>query len=112
MKKFTYGMRSGNAIRQLLAILLLSFLGLTTFAQQEMQYFRYNDKTGLNVFETSKHDTTSFTKMHVKVGANFEMTYQSMADKNTASPLTQSPYVGNVNSLESLTPGFVLPSAN
>jgi len=111
MKKLIHVMRSRNAVRQLLTI-LLSVFGFAATAQQEMQYFRYNDKTWINVFETSKHDTTSFTKMHVKVGGNFEMTYQSLADKNTAAPVTQAPYVGNVNSLESLTPGFVLPMAN
>ena len=59
-----------------------------------MQYFRYNDKTGINVFETSKYDTTSFTKMHVKVGGNFEMTFQSLADKNTALPERKPPMSG------------------
>ena len=99
-------------MKTLISLTALLTLGLSSMAQQEMQYFRYNDKTGINVFETSKHDTTSFTKMHVKVGANFEMTFQSLADKNTASPLTETGYSGNVNSLESLTPGFVLPMAN
>jgi len=99
-------------MKKFMAIALL-IAGYSAIAQQgEMQYFRYNDKTGINVFETSKHDSTPFTKMHVKVGANFEMTYQSLADKNTALPETQSPYVGNVTSLESMTPGFVLPMAN
>ena len=112
MKTLIHLTRSGNAIRQLLTI-SFSIFRLTTMAQQgEMQYYRYNDKTGLNVFETSKYDTTVFTRMHVKVGANFEMTYQSLADKNTALPLTQAPYVGNINSLESMTPGFDLPMAN
>lgn len=99
-------------MKQLITIILL-ISGFSAIAQQgQMQYYRYNDKTGINVFETSKNDTTSFTKMHVKVGANFEMTYQSLADKNTAAPMQQAPYVGNVNSLESMTPGFVLPMAN
>ncbi len=112
MKTLLHAISSRNAIRQLLTI-FFSVLGLAGMAQQgEMQYYRYNDKTGINVFETPKNDTTSFTRMHVKVGANFVMTYQSLADKNTAAPLQQAPYIGNVNSLESLTPGFVLPSAN
>lgn len=112
MKKLIYLMGARNAIRQLLTT-LLSVFWLAAMAQQgQMQYFRYNNKTGINVFETSKHDTTAFTKMHVKVGANFEMTYQSLADRNTAAPVTQAPYVGNINSLESMTPGFVLPMAN
>jgi hypothetical protein len=112
MKTLIHLTRSRNAIRQLLTI-SLSIFGLAAMAQKgEMQYFRANDKTGINIFETSKHDTTAFTKMHVKVGANFEMTYQSLADRNSAASVTQAPYVGNINSLESMTPGFVLPSAN
>jgi hypothetical protein len=112
MNTLLHTSRSGNAIRQLLTI-SFSIVGLTTMAQQgEMQYYRHNDKTGINIFETTKNDTTAFTRMHVKVGANFEMTYQSLADKNTALPLTQAPYVGNINSLESMTPGFDLPMAN
>ncbi len=112
MKQLIRSTLSRNAIRQLLTI-SFSIFGLAAMAQQGgMQYFRANDKTGINVFETKKNDTGTFTKMHVKVGANFAMTYQSLADKNTAASETQAPYVGNVNSLESMTPGFVLPSAN
>jgi hypothetical protein len=116
MKALINAMRITHLYRTLAtaSLLTLSFLaiGLSSMAQQEMQYFRYNDKTGINVFETSKNDTTSFSKMHVKVGGNFEMTFQSLADKNTATPLTETGYSGNVNSLESMTPGFVLPMAN
>jgi hypothetical protein len=112
MKQLIRLMHSRNAARQLLTI-FFSIFGLSAMAQQgEMQYYRYNDKTGINIFETSKFDTTAFTKMHVKVGANFEMTFQSLADRNTAAPVTQSPYVGNITSLESMTPGFDLPMAN
>ena len=116
MKTLIDEMRMTHLYRTLAmtSLLTLSFvaIGLSSMAQQEMQYFRYNDKTGINVFEIPKGDTTSFTKMHVKVGGNFEMTFQSLADKNTAAAVTQAPYVGNINSLESMTPGFVLPMAN
>jgi hypothetical protein len=99
------------AMTSLLTLSLVA-IGLSSMAQQEMQYFRYNDKTGINVFETSKNDTTSFTKMHVKVGGNFEMTFQNLKDKNTAAPLAETGYTGNVNSVEPLTAGFDLPMAN
>jgi hypothetical protein len=98
--------------RQLLTI-FFSVIGLSAMAQQgEMQYFRPNDKTGINVFETTKNDTTSFYKMHVKVGGSFEQSFQSLKDKNTASPLTLPGFVGNVNSIEPLTAGFDLAAAN
>ncbi len=92
---------------------LLTVIGFTAMAQQqEMQYFRYNDKRGLNVFETPKNDTTSFTKMKVKIGGNFEQTFQALTDKNTAIAVTQPGFNGNVNSLTKLTNGFDLAMAN
>jgi len=80
--------------------------------EQEMQYFRPNNENGINVFETTKNDTTIFNKMKVKVGGNFEMDFQGLRDQNTATYLTQPGFVGNVNSLEPLTNGFDLPMAN
>jgi hypothetical protein len=79
---------------------------------QEMQYFRYNDKNGVNVFETTKNDTTPFRHMKVKVGGNFEQSFQMLRDQNTAIPMTQTGFTGNVNSLMPLTNGFDLAMAN
>jgi hypothetical protein len=103
-----------------LIIKLFRFLPLTTLivisfsamAQQEMQYFRPDNENGINVFETTKNDTTSFKKMKVQVGGNFEMAFQALRDQNTAIPIIQAPYVGNINSLIPLTDGFNLPMAN
>jgi hypothetical protein len=104
--------RSKNGVRHLFTIASLAF-GLTAAAQDgHMQYYRPNDKTGLNIFETTKSDTTSFRKLHVKVGGNFEETFQNLNNKNTASSMMQNGYSGNVNSLEDLTPGFQLAAAN
>jgi hypothetical protein len=112
MKQFISRIVSKNTIRHLSTIILLTF-GLNAMAQQgEMQNYRPNDKTGLNVFETTKNDTTSFHKLHVKVGGNFEETFQNLNNKNSASAMTIPGYTGNVNSLESLTPAFDLAMAN
>ena len=112
MKQLIRLTRSRNAVRHLSTIILLTF-GLNAMAQQgEMQYYRPNDKTGLNVFETTKNDTTTFHKLHVKVGGNFEETFQNLNNKNSASSMTLPGYTGNVNSLESLTPAFDLAMAN
>ncbi|HEV9038593.1 MAG TPA: hypothetical protein VGQ51_18280 [Puia sp.] len=112
MKTLNSLTRSINAVRQILPIILLAS-ALTAAAQDgHMQYYRPNDKTGLNVFETTKNDTTSFRKLHVKVGGNFEETFQNLNNKNTASSMTMNGYSGNVNSLEDLTPGFDLAMAN
>jgi hypothetical protein len=117
MKSFIEKMRPQNTFGKLfttsaLTVALLT-LGFSAMAQQgEMQYFRPNDKRGINIFETTKNDTTSFYKMHVKVGGNFEQSFQSLKDKNTATPLTEVGFTGNVNSVEALTAGFDLAAAN
>ncbi len=86
--------------------------GLPAMSQEGMQYFRPNDKNGINVFETTKDDTTSFHNMKVKIGGNLEETFQTLRDQNTATPLIKAPYSGNVNSLIPLTNGFDLAMAN
>jgi len=96
-----------------LTFLVLMAIGVRAMAQpQEMQYFRYNDKNGINVFETTKNDTTPFHHMKVKVGGNFEQSFQMLRDQNTAIPMTQTGFTGNVNSLIPLTNGFDLAMAN
>lgn len=79
----------------------LLFAGLYAFAQQPaLQYFRYNDKRGLNVYETSKEDTIGFDGIKVRVGGDFAIQYQGLSQENTA---------GNLRELES---NFNLPTAN
>jgi hypothetical protein len=103
---------STKLIRQALTLLFM-VIGFSAMAQhQEMQYFRANDRTGLNVFETNKHDTTSFNNLKVKVGGNFEQSFQTLRDQNTAAAMTQTGFAGNVNSVMPLTSGFDLAMAN
>jgi hypothetical protein len=98
---------------KLLSVTAIVAFSLSASAQeQEMQYFRPDSKNGLNVFETTKNDSTPFTKMKVQVGGNFEMAFQGLRDQNSAVPLTEAPYKGNVNSLIPLINGFDLPMAN
>ena len=104
--------RSTKTISCVLSV-LFAVIGYSAIAQQqEMQYFRYNDKRGVNVFETPKNDTTPFTKMKVKIGGNFEQSFQALSDQNTAIAVTQPGFNGNVNSLTKLTNGFDLAMAN
>ncbi len=103
---------SSNRLNRLLT---LSFvvMGLSASAQhQSMQFFRPNDQRGLNVFETSKEDTTRFYHLKVKVGGNFEQSFQMLRDKNTAIPVEETGFAGNINSLTPLTNGFNLAMAN
>ncbi|HTB53585.1 MAG TPA: hypothetical protein VK718_12515 [Ferruginibacter sp.] len=97
---------------QPLLIVLLVMVNLSAMAQKPMQFFRQNDERGINVFETIKDDTTQFAGLKVKVGGNFEQSFQMLRDQNTAAPLTQPGFTGNVNSLIPLTNGFDLAMAN
>src|SRR5471030_2628247 len=92
-----------------LAIVGLSFVPTSVKAQDIIQYFRPNDQRGINVFETPKFDSIKFTGLKVKVGGNFELTFQALGQSNTALPTTQTGFTGNVTSLTPLVHGFVLP---
>jgi hypothetical protein len=95
-----------------LIILLCLITGIAKAQQGQMQFFRPNDQRGINVFETSKKDTVPFTGLKVKVGGNFELSFQDLTDRNTAISQTKTGFTGNVNSLIKLMPGFNLPMAN
>ncbi|SHN14063.1 hypothetical protein [Mucilaginibacter sp. OK098] len=104
-----------NKIFTIIGLLIIAGLSLITTAvkaQETIQYFRPNSQQGINVFETSKLDTVKFTGLKVKIGGNFELTFQALGQSNTAMPLTKPGFTGNVNSLIPLTHAFQLPMAN
>jgi hypothetical protein len=90
----------------------LAFIPMSVKAQETIQYFRPNNQLGINVFETSKLDTVAFKGLRVKIGGNFELTFQALGEQNTAAPLTKTGYTGNINSLIPLSHAFQLPMAN
>ena len=80
---------------------MLCLFSIVLKAQQpSLQYFRSNDKNGLNIFETSKIDTVEFTGVKVRVGGDFAMQFQSLNQSN------------DLNNLVELGSNFNLPSAN
>ncbi len=83
-----------------LATLFLS--GIQAFAQlqPDLQFFRNNDKRGINVFETTKTDTIPYEGFKVRVGADFALQFQSLDHSNDA------------NTLVDLGSDFNLPTAN
>ena len=105
-------MKISTKLFQQLIIVPLITISLSAMAQKSMQFFRPNDKRGLNTFETIKDDTTQFNGLKVKVGGNFEQSFQMLRDQNTAASATQPGFTGNVNSLIPLTDGFDLAMAN
>ncbi len=88
---------------------LLLRIGVIVFVLSQMnakaqysnlQYFRPNDKTGLNIFETSKDDTVAFVGVQVRIGGDFAMQFQGLNQSNTDDNLVD------------LSTDFNLPTAN
>ena len=84
-------------------VLALAFVlsTVSAFAQQpELQYFRTNDKDGLNVFETSKDNQVEFTGIKARLGGDFALQFQGLSQTNAGDTLAK------------LANNFNLPSAN
>lgn len=77
---------------------------------QKIQYFRPNDKAGLNVFETSKKDSVQFNGLAVQVGGFFTQDFQALKHENNATPNVVNGT--NTNQLIALKNGFNLAMAN
>ena len=94
------------SLKSLVMTLGLLFAGVFAFAQKQpaMQYFRYYDQRGINVFETSKEDTVGYDGLKVRFGAGFTQGYQSLSHSNG---LTDNP-----TKLYSMGGGFPLAQAN
>ena len=82
--------------------LILFFLTMSVaYAQQPaIQYFRPNDKTGLNIFEPSKETDVTYEDLKIRIGGAFALQYQGLDHENDADNLVK------------LTNNFNLPSAN
>lgn len=82
--------------------MLVLFATQVMAQQPELQYFRPNDKDGLNMFETPKDNDVEFTGMKVRVGGDFAMIFQGLSQENDM--------VGDT--LVELQSNFSLPTAN
>ncbi|TDK45388.1 hypothetical protein [Algoriphagus formosus] len=79
---------------------LVSTEALAQKNETELQYFRQNDKRGLNVFETPKEAGGTFEKVKVFVGGDFALQFQSINHSNS------------LNNLVDLGSNVNLPTAN
>lgn len=91
-------------MKKIISLLLtVSFLlmGLAVRAQQPpLQYFRPNDKGGLNMFETPKDSMVTFEGVKVRIGGAFSLQFQGVHHENDADNLIK------------IEPNFNLPTAN
>jgi hypothetical protein len=68
-----------------LSVLLMAlFMVETTNAQQnrDLQYFRAPDKTGLNVFETSKETDVVFDGVKIRIGGSNTLQFQALNNED------------------------------
>jgi hypothetical protein len=83
------------------------FLPTAIFAQTlqgKISNFRAYDKSGINVFETSKTDTIPFDGVRLRIGGAFAQEFQGLREQNN---------VGKTgNGLYGITPGFNTAMAN
>ncbi len=76
--------------------------GVLKAQQEPLQYFRPNNKMGINIYETTKNDTIPFSGFAVRVGGNFTQDFQALKHQNSAVPVYDVNGV-NTNQLVSLT---------
>jgi len=106
-------MRPLNLINVIKVILFLFALPATIFAQDEKfsygrpSYWRPYDKTGINVFETTKENTIPYDGMKIRLGAGFTQQFQNLKHENDGA----ANYEG-ANRLYPLAPGFMTAMAN
>jgi len=69
--------------------------------------FRYNDKRGINVFETPKQVIDTTDKFRIRLGAAFTQQFQALSHSNTTNDNDKVE-----NKLYALSPGFTTAMAN
>jgi hypothetical protein len=79
-----------------------------------IQYFRTQDKRGINVFETTKDPGVEYAGFKIDFGAAFTSQVQSLSHSNTALPnmVTKDGVTTNVNQLADIGFGFNNSTAN
>lgn len=95
-------------IKHITLILLSFFISAgSVFAQydRELQYYRYPDQRGLNVFEAPKETNVEFDGLHVRVGGDYSIIFQGLSHSNDFA-------AGDPLSLIELQDNFSLPTAN
>lgn len=97
-----------NSLTKLLLAGFMLFGTVAVYAQlPSIQYYRYNDMRGLNVFETSKTDSVIYQGLKLRVGGDFAMQFQGISQTNDADPAG-----GPVADLEKLDRNMTLPTSN
>jgi hypothetical protein len=68
----------------LVAVIALTFAQAIHAQQSDLQYFRTPGQKGLNVFETPKTNDVEYEGLKVRVGGDFALQFQAIAQENDA----------------------------
>jgi len=113
-----------SIIKSLLVFYLLLGTSVLVNAQinnqnNKINYDRPYDKSGINVFETTKVDLVPYTGFQLKISGGFTQQFQALSHSNTADTVLKdnnlTTTVGdsvNINKLYPITNGFNLATAN
>jgi hypothetical protein len=76
-----------NLFRNVLVLVLLLSFAATASAQfnPKLQYFRAQDQTGLNMFETPKTTDVKFEGLRVKIGGANTLQFQGLSHENSGA---------------------------
>ncbi len=102
-------------VKSIMSLLLAIFATGMIYAQQSgIQYYRANDKTGINGFEPSKNDSVVYEGFKFRVGGSFTQQFQALKHENNADvkEATLNGKTVNLNELYPLGSGFNLATAN
>lgn len=94
-------MKNSNLKFLLLSVLLFG-IGVANAQLPDIQYYRLNDKNGINVFETSKQNDVEYDGFKIRFGGDFSMLFQGLSQENDL--------VGDT--LVELANNFTLPTTN
>ena len=96
------------------SLLGVLFFGYLSAQSNELQYYRFWDQRGINVFEPSKNNSATFNGLYVRVGGGFTQQFQGITHSNKADALnfTSGGKTYNANALYPLGAGFNLATAN
>src|SRR6476469_6659781 len=78
----------------------------------QIQYIRYADQRGVNVFESPKEAGAEFTGLKISWGGAFAQQYQNLTHRNAAAPKLVAGSTVDQNQLIALGQGFNNANAN
>lgn len=106
-------MKNIRIVSSLLAggLIATSASATTSFSSDDLQFFRPNNRDGINVFESFWMPAPEFNGLVVSVGGHFTQQLQNLDHENTAIPDPDGDGVAQ-NELQDIGFGFNLATAN